>query len=199
MVLIIEGDPVMNELQRIIPVILSVVIYGVLIVRMFIRIRNGPCEERIRKQRYICYDLTRLVIDGVLLTGFLLSPLYPLYFGQYDKTALGCCTAWITLIIVTLLISIFVDWFALRSEYKERYQGDHPLAHFIINQLICIYRIISWLIIVWSVLLVLEPTKSSFTEKIIVAIALIAVCRICLHLFRRHSEKSNTEEQHGTR
>jgi len=180
----------MNELLRIIPVILAVGIYGVLIIRMIIRIRNSPCKEWIRKSRYLCFDLVRLIVDGGLLTSFLLSPLYPLYFGRFDNTALGYCTAWIRLITVTLLISLIVDWFVCRSEYLERYKRDHPLAHFIVNQFICIFQIYSWLIIVWGIFLVLDPIKANSPEKIIVAIALVAVCRIGLHIFRKHSEKN---------
>ena len=183
----------MNKLLRIIPVILAVGVYSVLIVRTITRIRNSPCKEQIRKRRYLCFDLDRLVIDGVLLTGFLLSPLYPLYFGRFDETALGYCTAWIRLITVTLLLSLIVDWFACRNEYRERYKGDHPLVHFLINQFICIFQIYSWLIIVWGIFLVLEPAKTGFQEKIILSIALVAVCRIGLHVFRKHSEKSNLE------
>lgn len=186
----------MNEPLRIIPVILAVAVYGVLISMKIIRIREASRAGQTSIRKLLQFDLARLIIDSVLLTGFLLSPLYPLYFRRFDNTVLGYCTAWIRLITITLLISLIVDWFTCRSEYRERYKGDHPLAHFVINQFVCIFQIYSWLIIIWGIILVLDPTKTNFTEKMILAIALVAICRTGLHVFRKHSKKNNKEEQH---
>ena len=142
---------------------------------------SSACDRRIkRKQQALRFELVRLFLDGALLTGFLTSRLCPTWFGLFHDTALGYCTGCYELIGITLLISVFVDWFPYRKSLQEK----PSFSKFLLRQIVNVCRIEFALALVWCVFLILEPTKTSLLIKIGASALVLLLLRGVLRLAR---------------
>lgn len=173
----------MSEQLRIPLTVIAGCVYAGLIVLKILRIRRVrlPASRREERRESVRFDMIRLIADCAVMLGFLLSGLYPAWFGLFRNTPLGCCSGIVLLILATLLLSVFVDGFVRRKEFRQKGStGD-----FLLRQLISILQIMFVLEIAWCSLLVLEPSETSLTERIAVAAGILLLVRVILYAARR--------------
>ena len=201
----------MSTTARIILAIIAASIYAGLIILKIIRFRhprlcilkeetsesgepeNVDLPEKARFQD-LRFGLIRLGVDCVLMVGFLLSDLCPIWFRLNRETALGYCTGCIILISITLLISVFVDWFPVRNGYLRAGKQPPSFSRFMLSQLLGIIRIEFVLILIWSVFLILEPTKTSIIIKIILSVLMLLLIRLLPLWLTRKPDDSKPPE-----
>ncbi len=198
----------MNDPLKIALVALSALAYAALILMTIIRYRRtvhlsqtdvvtGELESKgneswIKRSRHnLRFDLCRLIMDCAVLLGFLLSDLYSAWFGLFREGNLGVCTGVFELITITLIVSILVDWLPVRESYRQTGKAPPSFASFSVKQLVSIFQIEFWLSIVWSVFLLLEPTRASVAIKIGASALVILLFRVLLRFARNSEERSD--------
>lgn len=145
-------------------------------------------EIRTKKQA-LRFDMVRLILDGSLLTGFLITDLCPAWFGLFHDTALGYCTGCFELISFTLMISVFVDWIPYRRRFSHAADGKPSFSRFLLRQIVNICRIEFALALVWCVFLILEPSKAGLAVKIGASSLVLLLLRGILRLARGRTHK----------
>ena len=173
----------MSEQLRIPLAVISGCIYAGLILLKILRICRArlPASRREERRGSLRFNLIRLIADCAVILGFLLSDLYPAWFGRFRNTPLGYCSGMLILIMATLLVSVFVDGFVRRKDFRQK----GSIGDFLLQQIISITQILFILQIVWCSLLILEPSETSLTERIAVAAGTLLLTRIVLYGARR--------------
>ena len=184
----------MNEPLRIISAIITGIVYTGLMIEKSHRIRsirkseqaegtacnpdpgNDPVWKK-QQRRILWFGLLRLGLDCLLLLGFILSHLWPAWFGLFSGSALMAYTACAILITVTLIISVLIDWFPIRKSYLCAGSKAPPFSRFLVQQLASILRIESVMAVVWFVFLALEPTGLTVIIKTVIAVLVVLLLR----------------------
>ncbi len=172
----------MNVWLRIIPVLLASGVYAGLIYRKMQQLREHKQDV---SEKGLRFDLVRLITDFLILLTFLLSGLYPSWFRLFPDTPLGWCTGVIDLISCTLLVSVFVDWYEMRKQLRQK----EVLGKFLLRQLVSFLQVEFMLAIVWGCFMILEPTGTSLVFRIIAAAGIILLTRIILVAARKMRDR----------
>ena len=173
----------MNEWIRTELALAALAAYMVFIVLKVQDIRKARQSPEVKILRF---EFFRLGLDCGFLLFFLLSSLCPRWFGLFDDTALGYCTGCIILISVTLLISVFVDWFPYRRRSAD---GKPSFSRFLLRQMINVCRIGFAMTLVWVVFLLTEPTKISLAVRIGISALVLLLLREGLLLARKRKKQ----------
>ena len=185
----------MTEWHRYLLGLIAASVYAVLIIMKFLEADKAGTGGWKLGWKAIRFDVIRLFTDGILLAGFLISPLCPAWFGLFSETALGWCTGCIVLISMTLLISVFVDWIPVRGSCREADNKPPSFLRFLLRQFVHIVRIEFALSLVWTVFLLLEPAKTSLLVRFAVAAAVLLLFRAMLRVVRRLGNKAAKTEK----
>ena len=113
---------------------------------------HGSSKMALRKR--LKREIVRIAADLLILTAFLLSPLYPLYFNHstiyYAKFIAGFCT----LIADTLFISVIVDMLSRRKYYRETHADRNTKLKDFIREMISVLIVSGGLLIFdWGTIL----------------------------------------------
>ncbi len=199
----------MNEPIRILSALLAGTVYAGLAAKKIIRIRmitrardknseafpsrTGNIVKSAKDQlRILRFDLIRLAMNSGLLLGFILSGLWPTWFSLFPSTHLMLYTASSLLFSITLLISIFVDWFPVRESCRLSGKAMPSFARFYLKQFAGILRIESVMAIIGGVLLVLEQTQISLIAKATISVLVILLFRGLQDILARHRKEKDT-------
>lgn len=171
--------------------VITLAVYAGLLAVKVVRLRRAP--DPAEKRRFQ-FDLVRQALDCSLLQCFLLTGLCPTWFALFSETPLGYCAGCYILIILTLLISVFVDWIPIRREKARRMLEKPTFPEFLLRQLWDILRICFALTLVWGVFLVMEETGTALGIRILLALAALLLLRVLLALVGKNRKK---EPNHG--
>ena len=185
----------MSEWHRFLLGLAAASVYAGLVVSKILDTEKAGISSRKERWRTVRFDVIRRFADGALLTGFLVSPLFPLWFGLFRETALGYCTGCLELIFATLLVSVFIDWFPVRNSYIRAGKELPSFPRFLLRQFVHITRIIFALTLVWCVFLFLEPTKASLPGKLAGAAAVLLLLRLMLRMVRGSGNKAGKAKE----
>ena len=184
----------MNEWQRKLLCIAAGAVYAMLLGMKSVdrnKLTEAEKEGSVSKEqaeqarRSIRFDMIRLCTDCAILLGFLISPLWPIWFRLFPETASGFCTAGLALVSVTLVVSVFVDWIPVRRSYLQAGKKIPPFGAFLLRQFFRVLRIECALALVWGVFRILEPTQAGTAVKIGVSVLALLLLRELLRLVRK--------------
>ena len=174
----------MNEQLRIPLTIVAGCIYAGLILLKILQIRGIrlPASRREEQRDSLRFSLVRLIIDCAVMLGFLLSDLYPVWFGRFSNTPLGLCSGLVLLILATLILSVFVDGFRMRKQIRQ----TGGFGDFLLRQMVSILRILFVLVIVWGCFLIPDGMGADLPARIVIVAGLLLMIRVLLDLARRY-------------
>ena len=179
----------MTEWHRFLLGLAAASVYAGLISMKFMQAEKAGITDKKTRWRMINFDVIRLLVDGGLLAGFLVSPLCSVWFGLFPGTALGYCAGCVALISATLLVSVFVDWIPVRRCYRDAGGQAPPFSRFLLRQFVHVFQIVFALALVWCVFLFLEPMGTSLWVKIAAAAGALLLLRVILQVLRGHRKK----------
>lgn len=172
----------MTEWHRFLLSLIVLSVYSGLIGMKIPEFRKTYINDRNARWKAIRFDVIRLFTDGILLLGFLTSPLYSAWFALFPETILGFFTGCFILISITLLISVFVDWIPVHRSCREKGISAPSFPGFLLRQFVHIVQIESAMALAWCVFLFLEPTKMSLWCRIAFAAIVLLLFRFILRL-----------------